>query len=199
METAYQASFYNGETDVPAYKTNAFSSAHYHYLGLNATTLTITHFRAMKTDIQEHGYGRSPGTLHFFIHTDQTGDVMALINSNSTILQAITGQREEGIDRGLIGTGIMIEGVVLHVDDNVPTGYVMMLASDAKPISKRVHFHPEYQGLQTFQSNFNAAFPLADMKFLRRIGFSANVLAAGTCRQLVASTTYTNPTFRHPA
>jgi len=38
-------------------------------------------------------------------------------------------------------------------------------------------------------------YPLMGMKFVRRTGFSASNLGAATSRQLVASTTYTNPTF----
>lgn len=202
--TAYQASFYNGETDVPAYKNNSFSAAHYHYLGANSATYTLTVHRDMKKDIQEHGYGLSPGSLHLFIHTDQVGDIMALINSNTTILQAITGQREEGIDKGLIGTGIMIEGVMIHVDDNVPSGWCSMLASDVKPLARRVHYNPAYQGLQLYNpitgislADFAGTdFPLTGAQFLRRVGFAVQMLGAGTVRKLVASTTYTNPTFR---
>jgi hypothetical protein len=196
IATAYQAGFYNGETDVPAYKNNTFSAAHFHYLGANSTTYTLAIHRLMKTDIQEHGYGLREGDLHLWINTAQVGDVSALINSNTTILQAITGQREKAIDAGLIGTGIMIEGVIIHVDDNVPAGYVMMLASDVKPIARRVHFRAEYKGLMSYQEAVNPDYPLAGMAFMRRIGFAGQILGAGTCRQLVASTTYTNPTFR---
>src|SRR4051812_10561903 len=42
LAAAYQAGFYNGETDVPAYKNNSFGSAHYHYLGLNTVTLALS-------------------------------------------------------------------------------------------------------------------------------------------------------------
>jgi hypothetical protein len=158
----------------------------------------------MKIDIQEHGYGLAPGSLHLFINTAQIADVMALVNSNTTILQAVTGQRERGIDSGLVGTGIVIEGVVVHVDDNVPVGYVAMLASDVKPLARRVHFNSAYQGLQLFNpvtgmsvADFGGMdFPLAGSEFLRRVGFAVQFLGAGTCRQLVASTSYTTPTFR---
>jgi len=195
--TAYRASFYNGETDVPAYKNSTFASAHYHYLGLNATTFTLSHLRAMKRDIQEHGFGLQAGDLHMYINNAQEDDVMALINSNSTILQAITGQRERAIDGGLRNSGfdIIIEGVVIHVDDNVPSGYLTMVASDAEAVLQRTHINPAYQGLQQFRESPNEMYPLMGMKFVRRTGFSASNLGAATSRQLVASTTYTNPTF----
>jgi hypothetical protein len=202
--TPYQAGFWNGETDVPAFKNNSFAAAHYHYLGANTTVYTLAVHRAMKTDIQEHGYGLSPGSLHLFINTSQVSDVMALVNSNTTILQAVTGQRERGIDAGLVGTGIQIEGVTVHVDDNVPAGYVAMLSSDVKPLARRVHFNPAYQGLQLYNpvtgmsiSDFGGVdFPMTGTQFLRRVGFAGQYLGAGTCRQLVPSTSYTNPSFR---
>jgi hypothetical protein len=195
--TPYQAGFYNGETDVPAFKNNNFSAAHFHYLGANSTTYTLGIHRAMIQDIREHGFGLTPGSLYAFFHTAQLADVQALINSNTTILQAITGQREKGIDSGAMNSGLLIEGVNIVFDDNVPSGYVAMLASDVKPLAKRVHFNAAYQGLQAFNPNGGVAdYPLAGMAFMRRIGFAVKYLGAGTCRQLVGSTTYTNPTFR---
>lgn len=204
VATAYQASFYNGETDVPAYKNNSFSSAHYHYLGADSTTFTLAILRSMKIDIQEHGYGLTPNSLHLFINTAQVADVLAMVNSSSTILQAITGQREKAIDAGVINTGIQIEGVSITVDDNVPAGYVAMLCSDVRPLARRVHFNPAFQGLQMYNpvtgmslEDFGGVdFPLSGSEFLRRVGFAVQYLGAGTCRQLVASTTYTTPTFR---
>lgn len=194
--TPYQAGFYNGETDVPPYKNSTFSSAHFHYLGLNTITLALSHIEDMKADIQEHGYGQEMNSLNLHINSAQVKAVMSLINSNGTILQAITGQRAKAIDEGIFGTGIAIEGVVIHVDDNVPAGYLLMLASDVQPLQKRLHINPQFQGLQTYQDNPNEQYPLMDLKMLRRIGFAGALLGAGTCRQLVASPTYTNPTFR---
>ena len=121
---------------------------------------------------------------------------LAVTNAATTILQAITPERSRAIDTGVIGTNIMLEGVIIHFDDNVPSGYTCMLSTDVKPIAKRVHFKPEYQGLQMYSNTPNETYPLAGQIFLRRIGFGVQHLAAGTCRQLVASTTYTNPTFR---
>ena len=195
--TAYQIGFYNGETDVPAYKNNSFSSAHYHYLGANSTTYTLAIHRVMMQDIREHGYGLMPGSLHAFFHSAQMADVQGLINSNTTILQAITGQREKGIDLGAWNTNLLIEGVEIHFDDNVPSGYTAMMASDVKPLSMREHFRPEYRGLMRYYKHQPPEnMPLQGMEFMRRIGFAGRLPGAGTARQLVASTTYTNPTFR---
>lgn len=195
--TAYQAGFYNGETDVPAYKNNSFSAAHYHYLGSNVATYDIATHRVMIKDIRQHGFGEAPGSLHSFFHSDQLAEVQTLPNQSSNILQGMTPERLKAIDSGAWNTGVMIEGVEIHFDDNVPSGYTCMLASDVKPLTQRVHFNPEYQGLMRFYKEQPPEnMPLQGMSFMRRIGFSGRILGAGTCRQIVASTTYTNPTFR---
>lgn len=198
--TAYQAGFYNGETDVPAYKNNSFSSAHSHYAGLNTTTLALSHIQSMKKDIQEHGYGLHPGSLYLFANTAQSDALLNLSNTNASnsVLQAMTAMRERGIDQGIVGTGWVLEGAQVVITDDVPSGYLSMVAADVKPIAMRQHFRPEYQGLQDYIESYNSQYPLAGMKFLRRVGFAVQHLGAGTCRQIVASTTYTNPTFRTP-
>lgn len=200
IATAYQAGFYNGETDVPAYKNNSFGSAHYHYLGLNTTTLALSHIQAMKTDIQEHGYGLTPGSLYLFANTAESSKLLNLSNTNAatTVLQAMTMQREKGIDYGVVGTGWILEGAQVVITDDVPAGYLGMVAADIKPVAMRNHFNPAYTGLQDYTESYNSQYPLAGMKFMRRVGFAVQHLGAGTCRQLVASTTYTNPTFRSP-
>lgn len=198
--TAYQAGFYNGELDVPSFKNNTFSAAHYHYLGLNTVTLALSHIQSMKTDIQEHGYGLRPGSLYLFANTAQSAALLNLSNTNASnsVLQAMTAQREKGIDSGIVGTGWILEGVQIVITDDIAGGYLAMVAADVKPIARREHFKPEYQGLQDFSESYNAQYPLAGMKFLRRVGYSVQHLGAGTCRQLVASTSYSNPSFRSP-
>lgn len=200
IAAAYQAGFYNGELDVPPYKNNSFGSAHFHYLGLNTVTLSLAHIQAMKIDIQEHGYGLTPGSLYLFANSAQSDDLANLVNTNAanSVLQAMTLQREKIIDHGVLGTGAGIEGAQIVITDDVPAGYLGMVAADEKPIAMRNHFNPAYVGLQDYTESYNAQYPLAGMKFMRRVGFSVQRLGAGTCRQLVASTTYTNPTFRSP-
>jgi hypothetical protein len=196
--TNYRAGFYNGETDVPQYKNNAFSSAHYHYLGANQTTIDLSLWRAMKKDIQEHGYGLTPGGLLALVNSAQVADIMAMVNTNasSTILQGMTPERQRAIDNGLFGTGVNVEGVLVKVDDNVPANYVAMMATDVQPLTKRVHLNPAYRGVQAFRESPNEQYPLLGLKFVRRIGFSGAIMGAGTCRYLTGSTTYTNPSFQ---
>jgi hypothetical protein len=200
--TAYQAGFYNGEVDVPNYKnTTHFGTAHYHYLGLNTTTLTRAHLQSARIDVQEHGFGLTPGSLFLFINSAQSDDVANLMNTNSadTIVQAITDSRQIAIDRSVVNTGASIDGMMIVVTDDVPAGYFAVIAADARPIAMRQHFNSTYQGLQDYTDSSNAQYPLMGLKFMRRIGFAVQQLGAGTCRQLVASTTYTNPTMRLPA
>lgn len=200
ISTAYQAGFYNGETDVPSYKNNSFASAHFHYLGLNTVTLALSHIQSMKIDLQEHGYGLTPGSLFLFANSAQSSALINLSNTNAsnTVLQAMTMQRQKGIDEGIVGTGWVLEGAQVVITDDVPVGYLGMVAADVKPVAMREHFNPAYAGLQEYVDNYNTRYPLAGMKFMRRVGFAVQHLGAGTCRQLVASTTYTNPTFRSP-
>jgi|SRR5579872_686089 len=198
--TAYQAGFYNGETDVPSYKNNTFASAHSHYAGLNTTTLALSHIQAMKTDIQEHGYGLTPGSLFLFASTTESSKLLNLSNTNASnsVLQAMTLQRQKAIDYGVVGTGWILEGAQVVITDDVPAGYLCMVAGDVKPVAMREHFNPAYMGLHDYTESYNSQYPLAGMRFMRRVGFAIQHLGAGTCRQLVASTTYTNPTFRSP-
>lgn len=201
VETAYQAGFYNGELDVPPFRNNSFASAHYHYLGINTTTLAKSHLQAAKADVIEHGYGLQPNSLHIYFNSAQCDDVQQLLDTNAatTILQAMTAMRERAIDKGVLNTGVTIEGMELHFDDHIPAGYFAVLAEDVRPVIRREHVRPEYQGLQIYTETPNENYPLLGQRFLRRIGFAVQHMGAGTCRQIVASTTYDNPTFRIPA
>lgn len=200
VATAYQASFYNGETDVPPYRQNAFSGAHYHYLGSNTTAFTQAVFDAMIDDVQEHGFGIEPGTLELAFHSSSRDEVETLFNAGSGILQAETPSRQVAIDRGVRATGVLKSGVRLRCDDYVPPGYFGLYAVNEQLLNQREHENEAYRGLMLFQqAGFSPQYPLAGQQFMRRVGFSARMLGAATFRQIVASTTYTNPTFRHPA
>ena len=200
VATAYQASFYNGETDVPPYRQNAFAAAHFHYLGSNTATFTRAVFDSMVSDVQEHGYGLEPGSLTLACHSSDADDVVALFNASTGILQAGTPSRTAAIDRGVRAPGVMLGGVMLRVDDYAPPGYFAMYSSNESILNRREHSEANFRGLMIFrEAGFSPEFPLAGTKFMRRLGFSARHLGAATFRQVVGSTTYTNPTFRHPA
>ncbi|UOF77571.1 major capsid protein [Caudoviricetes sp.] len=200
VSSAYIASFYNGETDVPPYRQNAFASAHYHYKGSNTSDFTKAVFDEMIADVQEHGYGLEPGTLELAFHSSSNDDVNALFNSASNILQAGTPSRQTAIDRGVRAPGVLLNGVALRPDDYVPAGYFALYATNEQILNRREHETEQFRGLMLFrEGGFSPEFPLAGTQFMRRIGFSARHLGAATFRQIVGSTTYTNPTFRHPA
>lgn len=196
--TAYRAGFANGETDLPFFGENTFSSAHSHYAGLNTTTFAPSQVQAMVEDITEHGYGLMPDTLELFINQAQFSDVTGAFDTNgaNTVLQVPTTERMKLIDRGLFGTGFGYVGVRITVNPYIPAGYLLMMASDVKPLHWRQHYDAQYRGLMRINNKELTDAPLIGSWFFRRAGFSGRHLCAGAARQLVASTTYTNPTFR---
>lgn len=194
--TAYTASWWNGETDVPDWKNNTFSgTAHYHFAGLNTVTLSLAHFQTMKRDIQEHGYGLRPGSLVCFLNNQEGTALENLLNINVSS-SLTTPSRVASQEDGAYGQEIRFSGIRFIVNDNVPAGYLVMVDSSIRPVAKRSHLNPAYRGLQMYAQTFNENFPLANQQFLNRYGFGARHLGAGTCRQLVASTSYTSPSFR---
>lgn len=193
--TAYRASFYNGETDVPAFKNNTFSGAHNHYVGMNTTTLALSQLDTAINHIRHHGYGTRPGSLVAYFHTDQEDDLKALLNI-SVASSLTTPMRIAAQDQGLREQELTYAGCILRTNDNVPSGYFGVFARDVRPIAKRVHRDPMWRGLQRYSKTFTENFPLAGNEFMNRYGFVVQHLGAGYCAQLVASTSYTNPTFR---
>jgi len=194
--TAYQAGWWNGETDVPNWKNNTFfGTAHYHFAGLNTVTLSLAHFQTMKRDIQEHGYGLVPGSLVCFLN-NQEGMVLENLLNISVSSSLNTPSRLAAQEDGAYGQEIKFSGIRFVVNDNTPAGYMCMMDVGIQPVAKRVHLNPAYRGLQMYAQSFNENFPLANQQFLNRYGFGVRHLGAGTCRQLVASTSYTAPTFR---
>jgi hypothetical protein len=193
--TAYQAGFYNGETDVPSYKNTAFSSAHFHYLGINTATLALSHIQDAIQDVREHGYGLRANSLIAMFNTAQLKTVENLLNitvsSSMNSPSRVTAQESGGY-----GTGLMFAGCEIIFNDNVPSGYFAVIDRSIRPLGRRVHVDPQYRGLQMYRETYDQNYPLAGTKFLHRYGFSVRHLGAGTCRQIVASTSFTTPTFR---
>lgn len=190
--TAYQASFYNGETDVPSYGEKVFSSAHYHYAGLNTTTLTRAHILSAVEDVAEHGY-KGPYLALFSLY--QADDVLTLQDPTSGTLGA-TPMRQAAIDNGVMQAGTTIAGVRCVFSEFVPSGYFAVMDATVKPLGRRQHLNPAYRGLRMEDIVNDPLNPLVGKYFRRRIGFAARHLGAATVRQLVASTSYTNPTMR---
>lgn len=187
--TPYQASFYNGETDVPAFGERVFSGAHSHYAGLNTTTLTRAHITTAVEDIAEHGY-RGPYMALFSIY--QADDVLAIQDPSSGM---VSPGRVAAIDGGTLG-GTVVAGVQCVFSEYVPAGYFAVVDSTVRPLGRRLHPNPAYRGLRMEDTLFDPLNPLVGKYFRRRIGFAVRHLGAGAVRQLVASTTYTAPTMR---
>lgn len=194
--TAYQPSFWNGETDVPPYGEYTFGSAHYQYAGINTTTLARDHILTGVVNIREHGFGENPGEIDVWFSPSQTAAVEGLFDTASTILQAATPMRQRAIDMGVQGANLMMFGANVKFDAAIPAGYFLLLVNTVKPVGVREHRNPDFQGLQLFGEQDNPDFPLLSKYFLRRVGFAPLRLGAGAAYQIVASTTYTNPTFR---
>lgn len=190
VDTAARTAFYNGELDVPNYGNNTFEGvAHYHYLGLNTTTLAKSHIDACVEDIAEHGY---EGPYYAFFNPAQESDVMALFNPASGVPFG-TAMAQRAIDMGFHTTGVVYNGCEFVFTAMVPSGYFAVVER-SKFMNKRVDLLSEYRGLVMSRGgDYNN--PMVGAEWLRTIGFSVRHLGAGTCRQLVGSTTYTNPTF----
>lgn len=193
--TAYRAGFWNGETDVPDYKnTTFFGTAHNHYKGINTATLALSHIQDAIQDVREHGYGLQPGSLVSFWNTAQTKTLENLLNI--TVASSLnTPSRTRAQDMGAL-SGVEYAGCLFAFNDNVPSGYFTVIDTMVKPLAKRVHLNPAYRGLQIYAESMNQNYPLAGQNFLNRYGFAVRHLGAGTCRQIVASTSFTAPTFR---
>lgn len=188
--TPYIASFYNGETDVPPYGEKTFSTAHSHYAGINATTLTRDHIAAAVEDVAEHGF-RGPYIGLFSIY--QADDVLKIQDSSSTLIQSPA--RQAAVDQGTLA-GTLVAGVQCVFSEFVPAGYFAVLDAGARPLGRRQHLNPQYRGLRIESQINDPANPLVGRYFRRRIGFAVRLLGAGAVRQIVNSTTYTTPTMR---
>jgi len=195
--TAYQAGFFNGETDAPNYGNfSNYGSAANHYAGLNTTTFAKSQIVAAVEAMNKFGYGMNPSTCVALFNTDQKSDVSAVMDSTASIGIIATPERIRALDQG-VQADIRIEGVRCIFHPWVPSGYFAVIDAATKPLAKRVHPNPEYRGLMIDGPNISSPRdPLVGAEYLRRVGFAVRHLGAGVCRQLVGSTTYTNPTFR---
>lgn len=184
---ALTGGFWNGELDVPDFRMNKFAgTAHTHYLISGATTIALDDLSEAKRHIRHHGYGMAPNSLHMFINSQQVKeaeDLTGWSDANKTALQV----------GGLNALGQIDEWIV-HPEDWVPTGYLVGVSTDVKPIGLRKHTKPQYQGLQIFAPNEGTAYPLKDAQYMRRVGTGVAHRGAGIVMQLAATGSYTAPT-----
>lgn len=184
-------SFYNGETDVPDFGSNSFNgSATSHYAGINTTTLARSHIDDCVETLAGKGY---EGPYYGFFSTAQESDVLGLFNPASGVPFG-TPMAQRAIDDGLHRTGVKYNNVEMIFSAIIPSGYFLIVDRSVKPFNRRVHELAPYQGLM-MQEGGDYNNPMVGAFWLRRTGFSVRHLGAGVARQIVASTTYTNPTF----
>lgn len=192
--TAYQASFYNGETDAPDYGNfSNFGSAISNFAGINTTTLAKAHVTAAVERLTQFGYARNLNNVIALFSTDQQSDVEAVMDNSATLFP--TPERQKAVDNGVRG-GIKVAGVNAIFDAFVPSGYFALIDFSVKPLARRLHANPANRGLKIEGPQLQALEPLVGAYYRSRFGFAVRKLGAGVCRQIVASTTYTNPTLR---
>lgn len=193
--TASTVGFYNGETDVPDFESSAFNgAAQAHYVGTANTALGRAEVSTLIRLVQNKGYGRSPGTLTLFVNNAQSEDVMNIQDPGSGVVTG-TPNRVNAIDNGVWNTGLRINGCNVVVNNNVPANYVLLLASDVKPLSIREHLNPSVRGLM-FEPGANLGYPLVNSLFRRRVGFSVQHMGAGAALRL-GNASWASPTFRY--
>ena len=193
--TASSVGFYHGETDVSDFKNTTFNGvAQDHYTYTASTTLGVDNIDTLMGLVRGKGYGLMPGALTLFANTAQAPDIQAIMDPSSGIA-GVTPNRVSAIDDGVQGNGIRVRGCNVVIDNDVPSGFVALVANDVKPISMREHIDPAYRGLLRYQESFDQNFPLANSNFLRRVGFTVRHMGAGAVIKLNAGS-YANPTFR---
>lgn len=188
--TAYEASFYNGETDVPPFLENSFASAHSHYRGINTTTLARSHILTDIENVAEHGF--SPNML--LASPYQHDDLLAIMDPGSGNL-INTPERQKAIDDGILAGGVKVCGLTIFLHSAVPAGYYSVIDTRQRPIGRRLHDKAENRGLR-IERGTQPDNPLVDAYFRARVGYRVRILGAATASQIVASTSYTNPTMR---
>lgn len=193
--TASVVGFYNGETDVPDFESSSFNgTSQVHYVGTANATLGRAEVQTLQQLIQNKGYGRGNGMLTMFVNTAQTDDIVAIQDPGSGVVTG-TPERVRAIDSGVWNTGIRVNGVNVVVNNNVPAGYVLMLASDVKPLVIREHVNPAVRGMMLHEGP-NNLYPLVNSTFRRRFGMSVQHMGAGACLRL-GNATWASPTFRY--
>ena len=193
--TAYQAGFWNGETDAPPYGNFANTGAISHYVGLNTTTLATGHITAAVEQLNKFGFAKNLASVVALFSTDQQSDVEAMMDNSSTMFG--TPQRVQAVDNGVL-SGVKVGGVQCVFHSYVPSGYFGVFDISQKIVGRRVHLDPRYRGLRMYGPNIaDPNEPLVDSYFRMRMGYAVRQLGAGALRQIVASPTYTNPTLRY--
>lgn len=204
----------------PAHMGQTFDGDHQHHLATNSTALRPSHFEAMRKHVMHHGYAETQAAqLILFIHPDdvetsgmtawragieytagETPNFDFIVSSSAPAY--LTTQHIEGTPPPPEYNSLPVlgsyAGVFVIQSYFVPKGYVALAASGGpnsidNPVAVRQHANPAYQGLRLIPGN--SQYPLVDSFFARAIGVGVRHRGAAVVAQIVASTTYTEPTF----
>lgn len=190
-ETGYEASFWNGENDIPDNGEITFTGTpHYHYKGTGTTTFSVSMIDECIEDLHEHGFN---GPYIAIFNIAQVSDVRDTLEGSGV---AVTPLRAQLIDRG-VHSGFSFGGVDYIFVNWAPAGYFAVLSTDVQALGRREHEDADARGLQIYQKNRNDTAPLLDTMWRHRYDFRVAQQGAGTVRQLTGSSTYTPPTLKN--
>jgi len=208
----------------PPFMGKTFDGSHTHYLATASTTFDSIHAEALLNHVQEHGYGKRPGTTMLILLNDadfessrisawragveyRTGGPLpkwdfipsALLPawiSDETIHGPTPPDNFNNLDVwGSYGGALVIKSLY------IPAGYVAAVAtggpnSDVNAVGFREHVNEDYQGLRHIPGN--GPFPIQDSFYQRSFGVGVRHRGAAVVAQITGGSSYTAPTFELP-
>ena len=172
----------------PPWKGNTFTTGHDHFSVKGSADIGLADFSALKKAIREHGY---QGKLWVFLHSDQIEDLEDLAAwdkaaTPTSIQQDVATKGFEAIKE--------FQGFTVVHDDWIPSGYMLGIESQVKPMTMREPLNVSARGLKLWKGPYDE-YPLQEAYYSRRMDMTVVHRGAGAVRQLTANATYTNPTF----
>ena len=172
----------------PPWKGNTFTTGHDHFDVSGSADIQLSDFSAMKKDIREHGY---EGAIWMFLNSDQ---IEALENLAAWDKAATPTSIQQDVATKGFEAVKMFQGWTIIHEDWVPTGYMLGIEANVKPLTLREPESPTGKGLKLWKGPY-VDYPLLEAYYSRRFDMTVVHRGAGAVRQLTASATYTNPTF----
>ncbi len=179
--------------------TTADLASHSHYAGSNYATASISDtnnpINTIKDNLYEH-FGL--GQVVVFINNAERAKIEALTAFvPRTRINVIPGSNTTVLDTGLpnvpgevIGS---INDVLISEWRWIPATYMLGLdISQGGPLKRRVDMPASLRGFRLVAKEYD--FPLEESFWRDRFGFGVGNRLNGVAMQMVASTTYTNPT-----
>jgi hypothetical protein len=198
--------FYNGTfsaeeklTAPPPFGENVFLPTHNHYTTTQAlvtaagANLTLPVISAAKTHLQHHG---NNGMLSGFMNRQTAESFENMLAVTNALTRSPVS--DEIAMRGFTDA-FMLLGVVWYVTEVMPAGYILLVQTSGDVDGKPLLFFepPNLRGLRMFPGG-DSLHPLIESYFERYAGWKVWDRGAGLAIQMVASATYTNPTFVAP-